>query len=58
MQILLFFLILFSPAVLTSEQTYSGAMALGPFRIDRNVSMMRLFQGRASRGWLRSGRNK
>jgi|SRR5450631_1354525 hypothetical protein len=43
MQNLLLFLLLFSSAVVTSQQTYSGAMALGPFRIDRDVSMKSLF---------------
>jgi len=44
MQTLLFSLLLFSSAVLiAAQQTYAGAMALGPFRIDRDVSMKSLF---------------
>jgi hypothetical protein len=42
-QKLLLFLLLFSPALLTAQQTYAGAMTLGPFRIDRDVSMKNLF---------------
>jgi len=37
------FLLLFSSAALTAQQTYSGAIALGPFRIDRDVSVKSLF---------------
>jgi hypothetical protein len=43
MQNLLLLLLLFSSAVLNAQQRYAGAMALGPFRIDRDIPMKSLF---------------
>jgi len=51
MQNVVLFLLVFSSAVLTAQQTYSGATALGPFRIDQDVSVKSLFDrlGRPSK---------
>jgi hypothetical protein len=40
---LFLFLLPLSSAVLTAQQTYAGAMALGSFRIDRDISLESLF---------------